>query len=61
MRGRSKSRYAEKTCHYYKKKGNIKADCYTLKNRNKVAMLQRKESNMLIQQILILRKMSKVV
>lgn len=35
MRCRSKSKHDEKTCHYCKNKGHIRADCYALKNRNK--------------------------
>lgn len=29
MRDRSKSRYAKKTCHFYKKNGHIRVDYYT--------------------------------
>ncbi|CAI9766360.1 unnamed protein product [Fraxinus pennsylvanica] len=37
MRGIPKSRHVEKDMSYCKKKVHIKADCYALKNRNKVA------------------------
>ena len=35
-KGRSKSRHKNKICNYCKKKGHIKADCFKLKNKNKL-------------------------